>query len=162
MKSLYKILKNCYVKGKQCKVKKCDYEKYINPSDFEQLYIRWEKEGKPTGNNPLYVQIFDGVTNAVKACIGALQSRYHCQFQDYDDKVMDSTVLIMNKLLTMDDTPKNIVNMCYLPVLGVCCGPKARQKEFEDAMLSTGVPTEGGDTFEALIDEDGEVQYINY
>ena len=68
----------------------------------------------------------------------------------------------MTKLLKMEDTPKNIVNMCYLPVLGVCCGPKARQKDFENDMLSTDVPTEGGDTFADLINEDGEVQYTNY
>lgn len=143
-------------------MKKAEYEKYIVPSEFAALYEEWKAKGKPKGNDKLYTQVWLGVVNAVKACVGALQARYHCIYQDYDDKVMDSTILIMNKLLTMDDTPKNIVNMCYLPVLGVCCGPKARQKEFEDAMLSTDVPTEGGDTFEDLIDEDGEVQYINY
>ena len=143
-------------------MKKCDYEKYINTSDFEQMYIRWAKEGKPQGNNPLYVKIWNLTAESVKACIGALQSRYHCQYQNYNEKVMDSTILIMNKLLTMDGTPKNIVSMCYLPVLGVCCGPKARQKEWEDDMLSTNVKTEGGDTFEDLLNEDGEVQYINY
>ena len=141
-------------------MKKVEYEKYIVPNEFAAVYDEWKAKGKPKGNDSLYLKVWDGVTNAVKACVGALQARYHCRYQDYDDKVMDSTILIMNKLLTMDDTPKNIVNMCYLPVLGVCCGPKARQKEFEDVMLSTDVPTEGGDTFKDLID--GEVQYINY
>ena len=143
-------------------MKKSDYEKYLDPKEFAQLYEEWAAAGKPQGNNPLYVKIWDGVTNAVKACIGALQSRYHCQYQDYSEKVLDGTILIMAWLLKMEDTPKNIVNMCYLPVLGVCCGPKARQKDFENAMLSTDVPTEGGDTFADLIDEDGEVQYTNY
>ena len=145
-------------------MKKAEYEKYIVPSEFAALYDEWRAKGKPKGNDKLYTQVWSGVTNAVKACVGALQARHHCRYQNYDDKVMDSTMLIMNKLLTMDDTPKNIVNMCYLPVLGVCCGLKARQKEFEDAMLSTDVPTEGGDTFEELLyfDDDGEVQYINY
>lgn len=143
-------------------MKKAEYEKYIVPREFAVLYDEWKAKGKPKGNDKLYRQVWLGVTNAVKACIGALQARYHCRYQDYEDKVMDSTILIMNKLLTMDDTPKNIVNMCYLPVLGVCCGPKARQKDFEDTMLSTDVPTEGGDTFEDLIAEDGEARYINY
>lgn len=143
-------------------MKKAEYEKYIVPSEFASLYDEWKSKGKPKGNDKLYTQVWLGVTNAVKACIGALQSRYHCQFQDYDDKVMDGTALIIGKLLKMEEPPRNIVSFAYLPVLGVCCGPKARQKEFEDAMLSTGVPTEGGDTFEALIDEGGEVQYINY
>lgn len=141
-------------------MKKSEYEKYIVPSEFAALYEEWKAKGKPKGNDKLYTRVWDGVVNAVKACVGALQARYHCKYQDYEDKVMDSTILIMNKLLTMDDTPKNIVNMCYLPVLGVCCGPKARRKEFEDSMLSMDVPTEGGDTFKDLID--GEVQYINY
>lgn len=143
-------------------MKKCDYERYINADDFRKLYNEWASAGKPTGNHQLYVQIFDGVTNAVKACIGALQSRYHCQYQDYNNKVMDSTIIIIDKLLKMEEPPRNIVSFAYLPVLGVCCGPKARQKEFEDAILSTDVPTEGGDTFEDLINEDGEVSYINY
>lgn len=143
-------------------MKKSDYEKYLDPKEFAQLYEEWAAAGKPQGNNPLYAKIWDGVTNAVKACIGALQSRYHCQYQDYSEKVLDGAILIMTWLLKMEDTPKNIVNMCYLPVLGVCCGPKARQKDFENAMLSTDVPTEGGDTFADLIDEDGEVQYTNY
>lgn len=140
-------------------MRKYEYLKYVNPDDFKKLYEEWTKEGKPQGNNPLYVKIWSTTTESVKACIGALQTKYHCKYQDYEDKVMDSTILIMNKLLTMDDTPKNIVNMCYLPVLGVCCGPKSRQKEFEDDMLSTDVHTEGGDTFKDLIDEDGEISY---
>lgn len=143
-------------------MKKSDYEKYLDPKEFSQLYEEWAVAGKPQGNDPLYVRVWDGVTNAVKACIGALQARYHCQYQDYGEKVLDGTILIMTKLLKMEDTPKNIVNMCYLPVLGVCCGPKARQKDFENDMLSTDVPTEGGDTFADLINEDGEVQYTDY
>lgn len=141
-------------------MRKAEYEKYIIPSEFAALYDEWKAKGKPKGSDKLYAQVWIGVTNAVKACIGALQARYHCKYRDYDEKVMDSTILIMNKLQTMDDTPKNIVNMCYLPVLGVCCGPKARQKEFEDAMLSTGASTEGGDSFEDLIGEDGSI--LNY
>ena len=143
-------------------MKKSDYEKYLDPKEFAQLYEEWTAAGKPQGNDPLYVKVWNGVTNAVRACIGALQARYHCQYQDYSEKVLDGTILIMTKLLKMEDTPKNIINMCYLPVLGVCCGPKARQKDFENDMLSTDVPTEGGDTFAGLINEDGEVQYTNY
>lgn len=140
-------------------MKKADYLQYLDPKEFAALYDEWKAKGKPKGNNKLYTQIWFGVTNAVKACIGALQTKYHCKYQDYEDKVMDSTILIMNKLLTMNDKPKNIVNMCYLPVLGICCGTKARQKEFEDSTLSTDVPTEGGDTFKDLIDEDREISY---
>ena len=138
------------------------YEKYIKPEEFEQLYNDWDAIGKPQGNNTLYIKIWNGVENAVKACIGALQNRYHCKYQDYDEKVVDGTILIMNKLMNMTDAPKNIVSMCYLPVLGICCGPKARQSEWENNMLSTGVTTEGGDTFEDLINEDEDVSYINY
>ena len=141
-------------------MRKEQYLHYLDPKEFAALYDEWKSKGKPKENDKLYTQIWFGVTNAVKACIGALQTRYHCKYQDYEDKVIDSTILIMNKLLTIDDTPKNIINMCYLPVLGVCCGTKARQKEWEDDMLSTDVKTEGGDTFEDLINEDGEVQYI--
>lgn len=143
-------------------MKKSDYEKYIKPEEFEALYNEWDAIGKPQGNNPLYIKIWNGVENAVKACIGALQNRYHCKYQDYDEKVVDGTILIMNKLMNMTDAPKNIVSMCYLPVLGICCGPKAIQSEWENNMLSTGVTTEGGDTFEDLINEDGDVSYINY
>ena len=137
-----------------------EYKQFIDPEVFRDLYNEWSKAGKPKGNNTLYIKIWNSVENAVKACIGALQARYRCQYQDYDGKVMDSTILIMNKLLTMNDTPKNIVNMCYLPVLGVCCGNKAKQADFENDMLSTDVKTEGGDTFEDLINEDGDIQYI--
>lgn len=140
-------------------MRKEQYLQYLDPKEFAALYDEWKAKGKPKGNDILYTQVWFGVQNAVKACIGALQARYHCKYQDYDDKVIDSTILIMNKLLTIEDTPKNIVNMCYLPVLGVCCGPKARQKEWEDSMLSIDVPTEGGDTFEDLIDGDGEISY---
>lgn len=140
-------------------MKKADYLKYLDPKEFAQLYEEWKAKGKPKGNDPLYTRVWDGVTNAVKACIGALQARYRCQYQDYDEKVLDGTILIMTKLLKMDDTPKNIVNMCYLPVLGVCCGPKARQKDFENGMLSTDIPTNGGDTFVDMIDEDGDIDY---
>lgn len=143
-------------------MKKSEYETYIKPEEFESLYNDWNAIGKPQGNNLLYIKIWNGVENAVKACIGALQSRYHCKYQDYDEKVLDGTILIMNKLMNMTDAPKNIVSMCYLPVLGICCGPKAIQSEWENNMLSTDVTTEGGDTFEDLINEDGDVSYINY
>ena len=53
--------------------------------------------------------------------------------------------------------------MCYLPVLGICCGQKAIQSEFENNMMSTEEETEGGDTFAELIylDEEGKATY-NY
>lgn len=142
---------------------KTEYLKYINPSDFEQLYIRWAKEGKPTGNNPLYLQIWDGVTNAVKACIGALQSRYHCQYQNYDEKVLDGTITVMEKLLKMEEPPRNIVSMSYLPVLGICAGTKAINAEKDDMALSIDNLTKGGDAFEEImyLDEDGTLCY-NY
>ena len=140
-------------------MRKEQYKAFIDPAEFEQLFEKWSLKGKPKVNDTLYTQVWLGVQNAVKACVGALQARYHCKYQDYDDKVMDSTILIMKKLNEMEDAPKNIVNMCYLPVLGVCCGPKARQKEWEDNMLSTDVPTEGGDTFEDLISDDGDISY---
>lgn len=143
-------------------MKKSEYSSFIYPKDFADLYDQWDRAGKPTGNNKLYIAIWDGVTNAVKACIGVLQSRYHCQYQDYDDKVLDGTITMINRLLKLDDTPNNIVTMSYLPMLGICCGKKTIQQEFEDSMLSTDVPTEGGDTFEDLINEDGDVSYINY
>lgn len=147
-------------------MRKDEYRKYINPSDFEELYIKWSSVGKPQGNNPLYVKIWDGVENSVKAVIGALQSRYHCQYQNYNEKIMDGTILIMEKLLKMTDTPRNIVSMCYLPVLGLCCGQKAINEEKEDNALSMDNLTEGNDTFCELmyLDEDGTVQYgyVNY
>lgn len=138
-------------------MKKSEYEKYINPEEFEALYNEWYYAGKPQGNNPLYIKIWNGVENAVKACIGALQNRYHCKYQDYDEKVVDGTILIMNKLMNMTDAPKNIVSMCYLPMLGICCGPKAMQADFENGMLSTDTPTKGGDTFADMIEAVDEV-----
>lgn len=144
-------------------MKRCEYERYIKPEEFEALYNEWDAIGKPQGNNKLYIKIWNGVENAVKACIGALQNRYHCKYQDYDEKVVDGTILIMNKLMNMTDAPKNIVSMCYLPVLGICCGPKAIQSEWENNAESLDAPTEGGDAFADLmyIDEEGEV-HINY
>ena len=140
-------------------MKKEEYEKFLDPNEFEELYNEWDFYGKPKGNSPLYIKIWNGVTNAVKACIGALQARYHCQYQDYDEKVLDGTALMIAKLIKMEDTPKNIINMCYLPVLGVCCGPKAMQADFENNMLSTDVETNGGDTFADLIGDNGDLNY---
>ena len=76
-------------------MKKVEYEKYLNPKEFADLYDEWKVKGKPQGNHPLYVKVWEGVVNAVKACVGALQARYHCQYQDYDEKVSDGTILIM-------------------------------------------------------------------
>ena len=145
-------------------MKKSDYGKYLDPKEFAFLYEEWKAKGKPQGNDPLYARVWNGVTNAVKACIGSLQARYHCQYQDYDEKVLDGTILIMTKLLKMEDTPKNIISLSYLPVLGVCCGPKAIANERENNSLSLDSLTEGGDTFVDLmyLDEDGEVHYCNY
>lgn len=145
-------------------MRKEEYTKYINPEDFRKLYEKWDEVGKPMDNHPLYFQIWDGVKNTVKACIGALQSRYRCSYQDYNEKVMDSTIIIINKLLKMEEPPKNIVNLAYLPVLGTCCGKKAIQSEWENSMLSTDTETEGNDTFTELIylDEDGTTTYVNY
>ena len=140
-------------------MKKSDYLKYLDPDDFRKLYEEWSAAGKPQGNDPLYVRIWSTTAEAVKACVGSLQARYHCQYQDYDEKVLDGTILIISKLLKMEDSPKNIINMAYLPVLGVCCGPKARKQEWENGMLSTDVETNGGDTFESLLDSNGELNY---
>lgn len=143
-------------------MRKSEYEKYIKPEEFAKLYEEWKAKGKPQGNDPLYVQIWNGVVNAVKACIGALQTRYHCQYQDYDEKVLDGTILIITKLLKMEDTPKNIINLSYLPVLGVCCNKKVIAQEMEsNNSLSLDSLTEGGDRYSELLwaDEDGEVHY---
>lgn len=142
-------------------MKKEFYEQYIDPAEFSKLYEEWAKQGKPTGNDPLYLKIWCSITNAVKACIGALQTKYHCKYKDYEDKVMDASIVIIKRLLTMEDTPKNIVNMCYLPVLGICCGPKARNKELEDNSLSIDCLTDGGDSFSDImyLDEYGNIQY---
>lgn len=143
-------------------MKKSDYEKYIKPEEFAKLYEEWKAKGKPQGNDPLYVRIWNGVVNAVKACIGALQTRYHCQYQDYDEKVLDGAILIITKLLKMEDTPKNIINLSYLPVLGVCCNKKVIAQEMEsNNSLSLDSLTEGGDRYSELLwsDEDGEVHY---
>ena len=143
---------------------KTEYLKYLDPDDFRKLYEEWASAGKPTGNHPLYVQIFDGAQNAVKACIGALQSRFHCQYQGYDEKVMDGTILIIGKLLKMEEPPRNIVSFAYLPVLGICCGPKSLQSEWETGMLSTDNETNVGDAFCEMLylDEEGTVAYVNY
>lgn len=127
------------------------YEKYIKSEEFEALYNEWALKGKPKENDKLYTQVWFGVTNAVKACIGALQNKYHCKYQDYDDKVMDATILIMTKLDKMENSPKNIVNVAYLPTLGVCCGPKARQKEFEDNIMSLDAQTDEGDSYVDIV-----------
>lgn len=142
-------------------MKKEEYEQYLDPAEFNKIYEEWAKQGKPLGNNPLYLKVWNLTTNAVKACIGALQNKYHCKYKDYEDKVMDASIVIINKLLKMEDTPKNIVNMCYLPVLGICCGPKARNKELEDNSLSIDCLTDGGDSFSDImyLDEDGTIQY---
>lgn len=142
-------------------MKKEEYEQYIDPAEFSKLYEEWSKQGKPTGNNLLYLKVWNSITNAVKACIGALQTKYHCKYKDYEDKVMDASIVIIKRLLTMEDTPKNIVNMCYLPVLGICCGPKARKKEIEDNSLSIDCLTDGGDSFSDImyLDEENNIQY---
>lgn len=128
-------------------MRKSDYRKYVDPDDFKKLYEEWAKEGKPQGNNPLYVKIWSFTAESVKACIGALQARYHCKYQDYDEKVLDGTALMISRLIKLEGCPKNIVNMCYLPVLGVVAGPKAMQSDFEDSMASLDIPIEGRDTF---------------
>lgn len=145
-------------------MKKSEYSSFLDPNDFADLYDQWDKAGKPTGNNKLYIAIWDGVTNAVKACIGALQSRYHCQYQDYEDKVLDGTITMINRLLKLDSTPNNIVTMSYLPMLGICCGKKTIQQEFEDSMLSVSGSTNGGDEYVDFlyVDEDGSIQLGNY
>lgn len=145
-------------------MKKSEYSKYINPEDFAKLYEEWAAAGKPDGNHPLFIKIWSGVENAVKACIGSLQTRYCCKYQDYEEKVMDSTILIVKKLKNMEDYPKNIVTLSYLPTLGVCCNKKAIQYDFENNMMSTEEICRGGDEFNELIfmDEDGYLQIGNY
>lgn len=135
-------------------MKKSDYERYLDPGDFAKLYKEWAEKGKPTGNDPLYLKVWNGVTNAVKACIGALQTRYRCQYQDYDEKVLDGTALMISRLIKLEGYPKNIVNMCYLPVLGICAGPKAMQSDFENNMASLDIPIEGRDTATDRISSD--------
>lgn len=144
-------------------MRKEEYIQYLSPEDFRKLYEEWADAGKPTGNHPLYFQVWNSVTNAVKACIGALQSRYHCQYQNYDEKVLDGTITVLGKLLKMNEPPRNIVSMSYLPVLGICCGQKAINAEKDDNALSIDNITNGGDTFEELmyLDEDGTLCY-NY
>lgn len=127
-------------------MRKSEYLKYVDPDDFKKLYEEWAEKGKPTGSDPLYLKVWNLTTEAVKACIGALQKRYRCKYQDYDEKVLDGTALMISRLIKLEGCPKNIVNMCYLPVLGVVAGPKAMQSDFENNMASLDIPIEGRDT----------------
>lgn len=140
-------------------MKKSDYEKYLDPKEFTKLYEEWVEKGKPTGNDPLYLKVWNGVTESVKACIGALQKRYRCKYQDYNEKVLDGTALIITRLLKMEDIPKNIINFAYLPVLGVVAGPKAMQSDFENSMASLDIPIEGRDTFADKLSTDSLPNY---
>lgn len=142
-------------------MKKSEYNKFINPDEFAKLFEEWSAKGKPQGNNPLYVKIWSITAESVKACIGSLQNKYHCHYQDYDDKVIDGTILIMNKLINMTETPKNIVSLCYLPILGMCCSKKAIAQEMENNSLSLDCLTDGGDSFQDLlyIGEDRNIEY---
>ena len=142
-------------------MKKEYHLKYIDHTEFKKLYEEWAAKGKPKGNNPSNVKVWDMVENSVKACIETLQDRYHCKYQDYDEKVLDCAILIMNKLINMTDTPKNIVSMCFFTVLNICCSKKAIAQDRENNALSLDSLTEGGDSFCELmfLDEYGTVQY---
>lgn len=138
-------------------MKKKQYERYIDPKAFKALYIEWAAKGKPKGNDTTYRAIWDGATNAAKACIGALQQQYECTYRNYDEKVLQTTMLIVRYLLTHDTPPENIVNISWFPAVGVCCGNKARQEDFEEDMLSINALKDGTETeFEGLLrSEDG-------
>lgn len=133
-------------------MKKSEYLKYIDPKAFKSLYEEWASKGKPTGNDPLYIKIWDGATNASKACIGALQEKFRCSYQNYDEKVLQTTMLVVRHLLKHEEPPNNIVNVSWLPALGVCCGNKAKQEDFEDSMLSINLPVDEGEAeYEELL-----------
>lgn len=142
-------------------MKKEYHLKYIDHTEFKKLYEEWTAKGKPKGNNPLYVKVWDMVENSVKACIETLQDRYHCKYQDYDEKVLDCAILIMNKLINMTDTPKNIVSMCFFPVLNICCSKKAIVQDRNNNALSLDFLIEDEYSFCKLmfLDEYGEVYY---
>lgn len=132
-------------------MKKDEYKKYIVPEEFAALYDEWAQQGKLLGNSKLYLKIWDGVQNAVKACIGSLQDRYHCKVQSYEDKVFTVTTKMVEKLINMNGTPRNIVNIVYLPTLGACFGREAKQSEFEDNMLSLNNVTDDGTEYIELL-----------
>lgn len=141
-------------------MKKEYHLKYIDQTEFKKLYEEWAVKGKPKGNNPLYVKIWSMVEQSVRACIGALQDRYHCKYQDYDEKVLDCAILIMNKLLNKTDTPKNIVSMCYFTALNICCSKKTIAQERNNNALSLDSLIEDEYSFKLMfLDAYGEVYY---
>lgn len=127
-------------------MKRQEYEKFIDPKAFKVVYEEWAAKGKPKGNDTTYKAIWDGVTNAAKACIGALQEKYGSSYRNYDEKVLQTTMLVVKRLISHDEPPDNIVTIAWLPALGVCCGTKARQEDFEDNMLSVNVTAEDSET----------------
>lgn len=127
-------------------MRKSEYEQYIDPEAFKALYEEWAAKGKPKGNDATYKAIWDGATNAAKACIGALQLKYGCDYSNYDEKVLQTTMLVVRRLLSHDEPPTNIVTVTWLYAFGVCCGTKAQQEDFEDNMLSINVTAEDSET----------------
>lgn len=143
-------------------MKKSDYEQYIKPADFLNIYREWQAVGKPLKNSSLYLKIWDGVQNAVKACIGSLQQKYRCTYTHYDEKVMDATILVVNALVRCKTEPRNIVTFSFLYTLGVCCGKDAIQLDYEDNALSIDAPTADDDFVDLMYyDEQGILRY-NY
>lgn len=110
-------------------------KKYIDNKAFEKLYIEWTNQGKPVKGD-LYLKIWDYVVNACKANISVLQKRYNCTYQDYDGKVLDSACVVIDSFFKKPEIVKSITAYTYFPVLGICCGTKAKQQDWENSNIS--------------------------
>lgn len=136
-------------------------ELWIDVAEFKQLFIDWCKAGKPEGNSAIYMKIWDGVINAVKADIGRMQKLNNVEISHYDDKVIDSAAKVITKLRSLpeSDAPKSIITLAWLYTYGVCFGPNAIQEDYEDKAESLNAIASGGDECIDVISESDIIQH---
>lgn len=103
-------------------------EKTIKPKDAYDIVEQWRlSPTKCNRDNVFYLCI-----EASKAVIGKLQRSYNMKVKDYDGKVLDCAIKLMDVLDSKADLiPKNFVSWSYLYVLGLIFHKKMVQMDKE-------------------------------
>lgn len=103
-------------------------DKVIDSKEAATLISKWR-------NNPIQSnrdEVFYLLIQVSKAVIGKIQTSYKMKVKNYESKVSDATLKLMETLDKKPDLiPNNVISWAYLYVLGVIFNNKLVQMESE-------------------------------
>lgn len=104
-----------------------NYSPTLKPADQERLFQEaindWEISGSKEAWDRMWIRIYE--------CCRALALKIAPGKDKVEERAMDATVIVMDRIKRLNKHPNKLSSYCYWPVVGALQGPKAKREDME-------------------------------